>query len=235
MATLTKAFPSSIVESAFCWGSYWMATFHPHVVLKLLCLENQVLSKPLDGSVLHKEECWTTQQEQQLMDLMGHSPGDDTNSVHCEDDWILWCHSWGWGLAEWINYLRWTNSDQTQHLLLGGQKEGSLWEEEQLASFGEVIIITLTLALTWHLISVSATCWGSSVWHMLLWRNTRSGLLETHSHHYKIWFQWELHFNFSHSLSPSNRKCYQVGVYFSPNWPQIFFKVIYFQHNFLKA
>ena len=44
MATLTKAFPSSIVESAFCWGSHWMATSHPNDDLKHLCLEKQVLS-----------------------------------------------------------------------------------------------------------------------------------------------------------------------------------------------
>ena len=48
--------------------------------------------------------------------------------------------------------------------------KGALSEEEHLISFDEVIIITLTLALTWPLNAVSATCWGSSVWHMLLWR-----------------------------------------------------------------
>lgn len=55
MATLIKAFPSSLIESAFCWGSYLMATSHLHVVLKHLCLEKQQLSKPLGGSVLHEE------------------------------------------------------------------------------------------------------------------------------------------------------------------------------------
>ena len=48
-------------------------------MLKHLCLESQVLSKPLGGSVLHMEECWTTHQKQELMVLMGHSSTNDTN------------------------------------------------------------------------------------------------------------------------------------------------------------
>ena len=176
MATLTKAFPSSIVESAFCWGSHWVETSHPNHVFKHL--EKQVLSKPLDGSVLHMEECWTARQEQELM---GHSPSTDSRIV-CSplSRWTLWFHS-GRGLfsTEWIYYISWTNLDQTCPLVLlvGGRKahwtpkwvRGPHWKTP--GSLGYVIIIiTLTWALTWHLISVSATCWGSSVWHMQLWR-----------------------------------------------------------------
>ena len=60
-----------------------MATSHPNVVLKHLCLEKQVLSQPLDGSVLNMEECWTTRHQGQ--ELMGHSPIPESFAAHCLD------------------------------------------------------------------------------------------------------------------------------------------------------